>query len=255
MAPRLARRPRLGHGAARSRRGRRPASGPLRLNLLNGFELWAGARRVRLQVSGQRLVGFLALRDDALPRPYVSGTLWPDIDEGHAAARLRSALWRIRLAGASLIEVSHTCVRLASQVVVDLREATRVAHELIDGSANGPDDVAELLLSPGDLLPGWYDEWVITSREHFRQLRLHALESLSWQLVTSGRVGRAIEAGLLAVSEEPLRESAHRALIQAFLAEGNRNEALRQYRQYRNLLHDELGLEPSAEIRQLVGKL
>jgi DNA-binding SARP family transcriptional activator len=51
---------------------------------------------------------------------------------------------------------------------------------------------------------------------------------------------------------EPLRESAHRILIRIHLAEGNSAEALAQYHRFRALLHDELGLEPSAEMRALV---
>jgi Bacterial transcriptional activator domain. len=57
---------------------------------------------------------------------------------------------------------------------------------------------------------------------------------------------------LAAVSGEPLRESAHRQLIEVHLAEGNRVEALRQYEAYRQLMRDELGLGPSPHIVNLV---
>jgi DNA-binding SARP family transcriptional activator len=49
-----------------------------------------------------------------------------------------------------------------------------------------------------------------------------------------------------------LRESAHRALIGAHLAEGNRVEAIRQFRLYEALVLDELGVEPSAAIRSML---
>src|SRR4029077_18810447 len=52
-------------------------------------------------------------------------------------------------------------------------------------------------------------------------------------------------AGLAAVAGEPLRESSHRAVIRAHLADGNVAEAVRQYRLCRRLLNDHLGLEPS----------
>jgi DNA-binding SARP family transcriptional activator len=64
-----------------------------------------------------------------------------------------------------------------------------------------------------------------------------------------------VQAGLAAVSGEPLRESAHRTLIHAHLAEGNPGEAVRQYHLYRRLLADELAIEPSAAIRALVQPL
>jgi DNA-binding SARP family transcriptional activator len=56
-----------------------------------------------------------------------------------------------------------------------------------------------------------------------------------------------------AVAAEPLRESAHSALIRLHLAEGNRSEALRQYCRYRRLLRAELGVEPTAALDQLLG--
>ena len=101
-------------------------------------------------------------------------------------------------------------------------------------------------LVAGDLLPGWYDEWVVAEREHFRQLRLHALEKLCEQLTDEGRFGEAVEAGLVAVSGEPLRESAHRVLIRAYLKEGNRGEAIRQYEACRQVLAAGAGHRPLA---------
>ena len=64
-----------------------------------------------------------------------------------------------------------------------------------------------------------------------------------------------MEAALLAVAAEPLRESAHRALLQAHIAEGNMGEALRDYGRYRDLLRRELGVAPSPLIERLVGRL
>jgi DNA-binding SARP family transcriptional activator len=66
-------------------------------------------------------------------------------------------------------------------------------------------------------------------------------------------MAQAIEAGLAAVAGEPLRESAHRALIRVHLQEGNRVEAIRQFTACKNILRDELGVEPSAELCEALG--
>ena len=58
--------------------------------------------------------------------------------------------------------------------------------------------------------------------------------------------------GIRAVSMEPLRESAHRAVIAAHLAEGNSVEALRQFASLRRLLQTELGIVPSTATVQLL---
>ena len=72
------------------------------------------------------------------------------------------------------------------------------------------------------------------------------------RLTALHRHGEAVVAGLAAVHAEPLRESAHRALIVAHLAAGNRNEAARQYDRCRRVLADELALRPSADLRRLI---
>jgi hypothetical protein len=76
--------------------------------------------------------------------------------------------------------------------------------------------------------------------EDWRQLRLHALEALAGRLAASA-----------AVRAEPLRESAHAALIQVHLAEDNQSEALREFTRYRTPLHAELGLEPTPRLCRL----
>ena len=53
---------------------------------------------------------------------------------------------------------------------------------------------------------------------------------------------------MLAITAEPLRESAQRALIEAHVAEGNLAEARRGYVLYRDLLRRELGVDPSSDL-------
>jgi DNA-binding SARP family transcriptional activator len=114
-------------------------------------------------------------------------------------------------------------------------------------------NVETLSAMSADLLPDWYeDDWVVAHRERYHHLRLHALEAMCERLTAARRYGEAVEAGLAAVRAEPLRESAHQALVRAHLAEGNRFEAARQYRSCRGLLRNELGLEPSPGLQALV---
>lgn len=96
----------------------------------------------------------------------------------------------------------------------------------------------------GELLPGWYDEWVLLERERLRNQQLHALEELSARLSGAGRHTSAVDAALAALAADPLRETAHRALIEAHLAEGNQGEAIRRWRSYRSLIRDRLRLDP-----------
>ncbi|KIF76852.1 hypothetical protein QR77_29360 [Streptomyces sp. 150FB] len=79
---------------------------------------------------------------------------------------------------------------------------------------------------------------------HRAELRLHALESLSRAHREAGHFGRSLDAALLAVAGEPLRESARREAIDTYLAEGNTVEAVRHFVEFRRLLREDLGLPP-----------
>jgi DNA-binding SARP family transcriptional activator len=221
-----------------------------RLTLLNSFALLRGGRVLPLPPSAQRVVAFIALHEHPLQRAYVAGCLWLSTPEERAHANLRSALWRIHRVWPRLVETAGSQLQLGSDVSVDLREAEALAHRaLIQGV---PADL-DIELLTGDLLPDWYDEWLLLERERFRQLRLCALEALCQRSTGAGRLNEALEAGLAAVAGEPLRESAHRALVGVHLAGGNIGEAVRQYRLCERLLREQLGVGVSAIMRELIG--
>lgn len=229
------------------------STSPARLGLLGGFRLTVDAEDIPLPMNAQRLVCFLALHDQPLLRTFVGGSLWGDSTDLLAGGSLRSALWRLRHATYPVVALTSDHIALSPSLVVDLREGKALAHRVLDPSQE-LDDVAEVneeVLSV-DLLPDWTEDWVLMERESYHQLRLRALEALCRRLSAKGRFGQAVQAGLAAVSGEPLRESARRALIEAHLAEHNVAAALREYESFRQLLHDELGLAPSDDMRALV---
>jgi len=226
---------------------------PVRLGLLGGFRLSVKAEDVALPMNAQRLICFLALHDQPLLRTFVGGSLWGESTDLLAGGSLRSALWRLGQATYPVVALTSDHIALSPSVGVDLRDGRALAHKVIDPSRD-LDDVAEVnedVLSL-DLLPDWTEDWVLLERESYHQLRLRALEALCRRLSAKGRFGQAVQAGLAAVSGEPLRESARRALIEAHLAERNVGAALREYDAFCQLLHDELGLDPSEDLRALV---
>jgi DNA-binding SARP family transcriptional activator len=221
------------------------------LRLLHGFQLRHDNVAVTVPTNVQRLLAFLALRSRPQHRTTLAGCLWVDSTEERAAANMRTALWRARRIDGDLVSVRGSYVQIGSEVRVDLHEMMNAARHLAEPGGGGqteatPDQFAD------DLLPEWYDDWVLLERERLRQLRLHSLEALCVQLTRAGRLALAIDAGVTAVACEPLRESAQRVLIEAHLAEGNVSEAVRQYDSYRALLRESLRIEPSTALRDLV---
>lgn len=234
------------------------ASPDTHVGLLDGFALRRDADGLDTVVEGlprcaQRLIAHLSLRGHPA-RAAVAGQLWPDVPENHAHGSLRSTLWRVQKAVPGLVDPSGGALGLASGVRVDVREfrdwAQRVLDPTVAVDAVMPPDMA----LRGELLPGWYEDWVLLERERLRQMRLYALEALAEKLLSAGRHGDAVQAAYAAVHIEPLRESAHRAVVRVHLAQGNVVEALRAYRAFRELLARELGVQPTRQMEQLVSR-
>jgi DNA-binding SARP family transcriptional activator len=234
------------------------AHGNFMVRVLGGFALFWEGSLLRVPRASQRLLAFLALQSRMVKRAAIAGTLWPEASESRASANLRSALARLQGPARKSLAANKLELGLAEDIGVDVRDAQGLARRLLDPAATP--DRAELGLAAvpvlsADLLPDWYDDWVLLEAEDWRQLRLHALEALAVRLIALGRWGEAANAAGAAVRAEPLRESARAALIQAHLAEGNQSEAVREFTRYRTLLDAELGLAPTPRLHELLASL
>ena len=179
-------------------------------------------RRLPVPPGGSKLLAYLALHPTGVDRRVAAGVLWPDVEDGRAAGNLRSALWRLQQVGCPLVTAEQSWLGLSEGVEVDLTRleawATRVlGHSPAAGDLSvDPGPIAEL-----ELLPGWYDDWVLAVRARLQLRLLHALEALSRLLRRAGRPAAAVEAMHVAALAEPLRESGQSALIEAHQAAGD----------------------------------
>lgn len=221
------------------------ARAPVTLRLLNGFEFVVDGHLLRLAPAAERLVAYLALQPGPVVRSHVAGVLWGERSEERARACLRSAIWRVNSGpGGLVVDAARSRIQLDGCVTVDV-------HQALDAGRRQFADASEFVdpaLLTGDLLPGWYDDWVVVERERIRQVCLAAAEQMADSLLAIGDSRRAIEAASAVVAAEPLREAAHRVLICAYVCAGNRAEALRQFERCRVLLRDELGLQPGDDL-------
>ena len=212
--------------------------------------LEADGEVVDLPLGVQRLVMYLALKGRPLQRIHVAGTLWPDTTDERASANLRTALWKLNQLCRSMVKVTGTSLQIDPRVRIDLDESTANAYRILNNEAQPAHvDLSQFCF---DLLSDWYDDWIMFERQRFHQLRLRTLEVLCERLLEAGDFLRALEAGLAAVAAEPLRESAHRALIKVHLAEHNPADAIMEFHSYEQMLKEELGIGPSSVMRELV---
>jgi DNA-binding SARP family transcriptional activator len=198
-----------------------------------------------LDIDERRLLALLAVTATPRATAELATVLWPERSSDVALGTLAGVCDSL----ADLVVAEGDTVRLADHVGVDLARALRRlrAWKRAPGAveSTAPDELVEALAE--DLLPGWNEVWARQERERFRRVRLHALESLCRRLAEAGRHGPAIRAGMLVVAEEPLRESARRALIEAHLAAGNVSEAVKQYDAFVDTCA-KFGLTPGADL-------
>jgi len=224
----------------------------MQLEILDRFRLRAGTSDVQVPPRSAMVLGYLAIRDRPVRRSVLADALWPALSERRALAGLRSAIYRLNAPAPGLIVVANGgSLELAPGLLIDLREAITLARNLARTSVIPADIGAIVQLLSRELLPDWEQDWIEPEREHFRQLRLRALDTLAASLTRAGRLAEAVEVAQTALSVEPLSETAELALISAFVVEGNEALAVREYESFRRRLWRDLRLRPSAELDRL----
>jgi DNA-binding SARP family transcriptional activator len=239
--------------------GARPLKSPdPKLKLIGGFELYLGEEAVTVSESSQRLLVYLALGGPR-GRRVIASYLWPDKAEERAGANLRSALWRLPTQDAAgrcveLVREDHCRLELADCVEVDARSIEQVGWSIIHGGETDSRSFGNFLIM-GDLLPGWYDDWVLLERERLGQLRLHFLETMAYRFLRKGAITEALDAALRLVAFDPLREGSQRVLLTLYCSEGSLGQAQRQLDAYRALLHETFGCEPKLSIGRILHEM
>ena len=224
----------------------------VRIQLLGTFGLEVNGHPVSLPTGAQRLVAVLALRG-RMGRSRLAGLLWPETTEPRALASLRTGIWRVNQVANGLVNSGQGIVELCLRPSVDVADLILVSRTILDGAEPSQDLATRSPESEvGELLADWDDPWLDQERERLRQLRLHVLEATAAQLTRSGQFGLALESALAALRIDEFRESAYRSVIAIHLEEGNVYEAQRTYERCRRTFLNELGIEPSAEVRAMV---
>jgi len=224
------------------------------LQLLGWWELHLDDRGVALGRREQRLVALLALAGRR-SRLQVAGTLWPDSSEHHAMSNLRAAVFQTRQHAPDLLSAQSSTLDLGAHITVDVGHLRCYAGRVADSpeAYDATEVVAQL--GEGDLLPGWYDDWVLFERERLQHLRLRALEAVARASLQAGRAHEATAAARAAVRIEPLHEGANVLLVRGCLAAGSPVDAVRHFHGYRRRLELDLGIRPSGTLAELVRPL
>lgn len=202
----------------------------------------------------QRLITALAIHGPR-PRSYLVGLLWPESHESRAMESLRVSMHLVSRQVPGLLVKGGADLSLSDLVDVDLHRVRACVRELIQTGLNGNAAWSLDLLRDAELLPGWYDDWVLFEQGRLRQDRLRAFHIIARESLARCDFEVALEAAEAALELEPLYESAVGLLIQAQRQQGNNAAALRAFEKYRAKLQEDMGLAPSEAIRGLVSQI
>lgn len=225
--------------------------GELKLDLLGSWRLSRGGVVVHVATRQQRLIAALALKGPRL-RSYLVGLLWPDYPDSKALESLRVSVHLISRQVPGLVVNEGRMLSLNDHVDVDLKRF-RAQTRAMNQTGFSADAVSLLFeLRDAQLLPGWYEDWVMFEQSRLQQDRLRTFTEIAARSLALGDCVTAGTAAEAAVEIEPLYENAVRLLIRAELQQGNPAAALRAYERYRKQLGEDMGLLPAEPVRELL---
>jgi DNA-binding SARP family transcriptional activator/tetratricopeptide (TPR) repeat protein len=243
---------------SRFRRGGSQTSESIRVDVLtrsvyrNGVPLALPERELALVLA-------LARQRKFYTRCEIAALVWPDSDEDAARETFNSCLYRLRQRLPDVVTYSREGYRLHEHVRVDLRE---LEHWVSSLSLRRPLRDQERIVfralyerlrsttGPADDDERW--AWLNPIVRRADDMRRTVAERLAGEALRRGECDEALMLARQLVADDPCDEAAREIAVRAHLQLGRRGEALREFRQYRDVLQRELEAEPSAQLAGLL---
>jgi DNA-binding SARP family transcriptional activator len=232
----------------------------LEVRLLGQFEVRLKGAAVNIPSRAeQSLLAYLILNaGSSFRREYLAGLLWPDSNETNAKGYLRQALWRLRKA-LSGKQAAASEYLLADKLNLAFNLSLPYwldAAVLGDGRRDGFQDLlAATQVYSGELLPGFYEDWVVLERERLRGQFDRVMQGLLERLQSEKRWEELQHQAERWIVRGETPEPAYRALILAHAARGDKSSAMAAYKRCQQALERELGVLPSPETTWLVEQI
>ncbi len=205
----------------------------------------------------QSLFAYLILHaGTSYRREKLAGVLWPDSLEATARDNLRHALWRLRKAlpsnsTAEYLRADDVSIAFndAADYWLDVAELEKLSED-----ASADELMACLSEYQGELLPGFYEEWVVLEREHVASRLEHHMARLMSLLQEEKRWLDILDWAERWIKLGQKPEPAYRALMSAHAAKGDMSKVAATYERCMKSLK-EFGVEPSEQTRALYHRL
>jgi len=219
----------------------------LEIRLLGQFNLQQDAEPVEIPSRpAKTLLAYLLLTlGKHHPRERLAGLLWPDSTENNARKNLRQALWNLRKSiGDEYLLVDNVSIAFSptSGFWLDI-------NVLEDPAEQNMEMVVPLY--EGELLPGYYEDWVLLERDRLSAVYERKIQILLTQLLQEERWMEARSWAERWIAQGQIPEAAYRALMVSFAATGELSKVDEAYQRCVQALRDEIGVDPSSETQTL----
>jgi SARP family transcriptional regulator, regulator of embCAB operon len=214
---------------------------------------------------GRLAFAYLAIERRAVPRDELADILWHGTPPSSADVALSAIVSKTRAAlrtaaiSPRAIHVEDGCYALQfpSETWIDIDAAFAAMHAAEAARRSGDlgvtwtESAVAYQITTRPVLWGEDTAWAEEQRARWKSLRARAIECLAECSLLRREIEPAVALAEELVRAEPFRETAYQLLMRAHVATGNPAEALRTYEQCRRTLAEELGIDPSAEMRAL----
>lgn len=223
-------------------------------------------RRFRTQKTASLLAYLAFYKRRSHSRDVLVEMFWPDSTLEAARSNLSVAPSALRrqlegpgITSGAILVADHSQVHLNPDAYTsDVEESDQLVHDAqleTDADKRIALQIAALELYHGELLPGFYEDWVLAERDRLRDAYVSTLGRVVKGLGESREYEQAIEFSHRMLQADPLREDAYNNLMRLYLAVGRPIDALNQYKALASILQKELQTIPSAPLRDLAEKL
>lgn len=229
----------------------------LQIYLLGQFKLKTDDQRIDLPVrSAQSLLAFLVINAGIKHRrERLASLLWPETSEENARSYLRQALWRIRKALESGVLSPEDYLQINDvEVLFDEHSDYWLDVQVLLGSIDNlsVEQIINIVgLYRGELLPGFYEDWVMMERDRLQAAYHQKMNLLLEKLIQGERWNEAVQWAEQWIRLDNAPEPAFRMLMYAHAGLGDSSMASAAYQRCVESLKRDLNLEPSNETRQL----
>jgi predicted ATPase/DNA-binding SARP family transcriptional activator len=230
----------------------------LEVRFFGQFEILRDGKPLTIPTrNAQSLFAYLVLNaGKAQRRERLAGLLWPDSSEDNARSNLRHELWRLRKAleseGETYFQVDDLTITFNPHCdcLLDLDKLERVPLE------SSADELIEALCAyQGELLPGFYDEWVLAERSRFQARFESLIARLIDILQAEGRWPEILDWAMRWTTLAEWSEPAYRAMMSAYANRGDLAKAATTYESFSQGLQNDLGIKPSPQTQELYQRI